>query len=119
MVPVIGSPRAFATADVDIKVGYPALRNHEAIADMVRDAAVDYVGEGQTVDLDYWFAGEDFAYFLQERPGTFYALGVRNQAKGMTHGLHTPQFALDEEALRLGPGFMAYVVWTYAQEATA
>ena len=108
-----------ATADVDIKVGYPALRNHEAEATRVREAAVDYVGEAQTVDLDYWFAGEDFAYFLQERPGTFYTLGVRNEAKGMTHGLHTPQFALDEEALRLGPGFMAYVAWTYAQEATA
>lgn len=103
-----------ATAEVDLKVGYPAVYNHEAEATLVRQAAVEYVGEERTVDLDRWYAGEDFAYFLQECPGTFYGLGVRNEDKGIVHGLHTPQFTLDEEALRVGPGFMAYVAWAYA-----
>jgi hippurate hydrolase len=108
-----------ATADVNVKVGYPALHNHEAETALVRDAALRYAGERRTVDLDRWYAGEDFAYFLQERPGAFYALGVGNEATGATHGLHTPQFAIDEEALRVGPGFMAYVVWQYVTQQTA
>ena len=69
----------------------------------------------RTVDADRWFAGEDFAYFLQECPGTFYQLGV-----GSEHGLHTSRFNPDEEALRTGTGFMAYLAWRYGHEhATA
>jgi hippurate hydrolase len=105
-----------ATADIDIRVGYPALYNHEAPTALVREAATEYVGPEQTVDLDRWFAGEDFAYFLQERPGTFYCLGIRNEDEGITHGLHTSRFTVDEESLRVGPGFMAYLAWKYGAE---
>jgi len=100
-----------ATADVDVKTGYPALRNHEAEAALVADAAHDYVGPDCTVDVDRWFAGEDFAYFLQERPGAFYQLGV-----GSEHGLHTSGLTVDEEALRTSTGFMAYLAWRYGRE---
>lgn len=105
-----------ATAEIEVRVGYPALYNHEAPTALTRDAATEYVGDERTVDLDRWFAGEDFAYFLQERPGTFYCLGVGNEKKSITHGLHTPQFDIDEEALRVGPGFMAYLAWKYGVE---
>ncbi len=105
-----------ATAEVDIKVGYPALYNHEEPTALVRDAAVEYVGASNTVDLGPWFAGEDFAYFLHERPGTFYTLGVGNEALGITHSLHTSRFTIDEEALRVGTGFLAYLAWRYGTE---
>jgi hippurate hydrolase len=107
-----------ATAEVDIKVGYPALYNHEAPTALVRDAAVEYVGETNTVDLGPWFAGEDFAYFLQERPGTFYTLGVGNEARDITHRLHTSRFTIDEEALRVGTGFLAYLAWRFGADRT-
>jgi len=100
-----------AAADVDVRTGYPALRNHEAEATLVADAAHDYVGPDRTVDADRWFAGEDFAYFLQERPGAFYQLGV-----GSEHGLHTSGLTVDEEALRTSTGFMAYLAWRYGRE---
>jgi hippurate hydrolase len=105
-----------ATADVEVRTGYPALYNHDAPTDLVRQCARDYVGPEQVHELDPWPAGEDFAYFLQARPGSFYRLGTRNEAKGIVHGVHTPQFTIDEEALRLGPGFMAYVAWRYGAE---
>lgn len=105
-----------ATAEVDVRVGYPALHNQEAPTRLVREAAVAYVGEEHTVDLGPWFASEDFAYFLRERPGTFYTLGVRNEAAGSVHELHTPRFTVDEEALRVGPGFMAYLAWRYGAQ---
>ena len=105
-----------AKVDLDIKVGYPALNNDPACADFVREAACAYVGEARTVELERWFASEDFAYFLQERPGAFYRIGTGNEAEGITHGLHTPHFTIDEEALRMAPGFMAYLAWRYGQE---
>ncbi|PQJ33706.1 N-acyl-L-amino acid amidohydrolase [Salinibacter sp. 10B] len=101
-----------ATADVEVKVGYPALYNHEEPTALVKAAAIDFLGEEHTVDVDPWFAGEDFAYFLRECPGSFYQLGA-----GTEHGLHTSKFATDEEALRTGTGFMAYLAWRYGAEA--
>jgi len=101
-----------ARAEVEIKVGYPALHNDPDTTAIVRDAAQTYVGDAQTLDLERWYAGEDFAYFLQQRPGTFYTLGVAPPT-GPGAGLHTPQFTVNEEALRTSPGFMAYLVCRY------
>ena len=101
-----------ARAEVEIKVGYPALHNDPDTTAIVRDAAQAYVGDAQTLDLERWYAGEDFAYFLQQRPGTFYTLGVA-PSSGPGAGLHTPQFTVNEEALRTSPGFMAYLMCRY------
>jgi hippurate hydrolase len=107
-----GTAAAFgATCDVEIAVGYPALFNNERLTAEVREAAVAYVGEEQVVDLPQWFASEDFAFYAQLLPGAFYVLGAGNEAEGITHGLHTPRFTVDERALRLGPGFMAFLAW--------
>lgn len=100
-----------ATCEVEILVGYPALSNDPATAEFVRSAAVEYVGEERVVDLPQWYASEDFAWYTQRLPGAFYVLGVGNEADGITHGLHTPRFSIDEDALRLGPGFMAFLAW--------
>ena len=105
-----------AEAEVEIAVGYPALYNHPEPTDLVRRAARDYVGPDNTVDLDQWFASEDFAFYLRELPGAFYRIGTGNEEEGITHGLHTPRFDIDEEALRVAPGFMAYLAWQYLQQ---
>lgn len=101
-----------AEVDLEIRVGYPALENHDGPTNHVRRTARTYVGKENTIELDPWYASEDFAYFLQELPGTFYRLGTGNEQRGISHGLHTPRFDIDEEALRTGAGFMAYLVCT-------
>lgn len=102
-----------ASVDVDIVVGYPALYNDPGTTEFVRSAAEEYVGADNVVDLDRWYASEDFAWYLKRLPGTFYRVGTRNEAKGIVHGLHTPRFTIDEDALRVSPGFMSYLVWKY------
>lgn len=105
-----------AKCDIEIRKGYPALNNDPALSGAVREAAVDYVGDENVVDLDPWFASEDFAYYAQQVPGAFYRLGTGNEREGIKHGLHTPRFTVDEEALRVGPGFMAYLCWLRGAE---
>jgi hippurate hydrolase len=95
------------TCEVRIVVGYPVLRNDEAAAALVRQTAVDYVGEARVVELPMWYASEDFAFYTEQVPGAFSVLGVGNEAEGITHGLHTPKMTVDEEALRTGTGFLA------------
>lgn len=45
---------------------------------------------------------EDFAFLAAKVPAAFIMLGIRNESAGSVHGLHTPQFRLDEAALPLG-----------------
>ena len=100
-------------ADIEIKVGYPALFNHDMPTDFVREAATTYVGQKNVVELDKWFASEDFAYYLKELPGSFYRIGVYSDKMNTQRALHTPHFDVDEDALKLSTGFMAYLAMTY------
>ena len=54
-------------------------------------------------------AAEDFARYSQVVPSCFYLLGVGNTEKGIKSSLHTPTFDIDETALTLNIGLMAYM----------
>ena len=89
--------------------GYPFLINEEKLTEQVRMYAQEYVGEENVVDLDIWMASEDFAYYSQVTAACFYMLGAGNKEKGITASLHTPTFNIDEDALALSTGLMAYI----------
>ncbi len=95
--------------EVDISRGYPYLENDPELTRRIKAAAVDYVGQENVVDIDITLASEDFAYYSQIIPASFYRLGTRNEAKGITSYVHTPTFDIDEEALKIGPGIMAWM----------
>ncbi len=55
------------------------------------------------------YGPEDFAYYTQVMPGCFYLLRTGDPNKpGTTAGLHRSEFNVDEDALVLGAGLMAY-----------
>jgi len=88
--------------------GYPALINEPQLTSRMRNYAVDYLGKENVVDLDIWMAAEDFAYYSQVTNACFYRLGTRNEARGITSSVHTSTFDIDEQALKIGVGLMAY-----------
>ena len=98
-----------ATCEIDIKDGYPFLQNAPALAKRMKEAAVEFLGQENVVDLDLWMAAEDFAYYSQEIDACFYRLGIRNEERGITSGVHTPTFDIDEKALQTGTGLMAWL----------
>lgn len=95
--------------EVTISHGYPYLENNPALTRRIRSAAEAYVGKENVVDIDLTLGSEDFAYYSHEIPASFYRLGTRNDAKGLTSYVHTPTFDIDEDALKLGPGLMAWM----------
>ena len=95
--------------EVNISRGYPYLENDPALTQRLRKAAEAYVGPANVVDLDITLGAEDFAYYSQVIPASFYRLGTRNEAKGITSYVHTPAFDIDEDALTIGPGLMAWM----------
>lgn len=100
-------------AEIDFKVmrGFPFLKNDEALTEMTRSYAGDYVGEENIVDLDIWMAAEDFAFYTQHVDACFYRLGVGNEKKGIISSVHTPTFNIDEKALEIGSGLMAWIAY--------
>lgn len=97
------------TCNFDIHKGYPFLVNEEKLTARVKDAAIDYLGEENVLDIDIWMAAEDFAYFSQASNACFYRLGTRSEAKGITSSVHTPTFDIEESSLGLSTGLMAYM----------
>ena len=52
---------------------------------------------------------EDFGYYSQKIPGCFFRLGSGNKSKGISAGVHTPTFNIDENAIEIGMGIMAWM----------
>lgn len=97
------------TCDVFIDVGYPFLSNDAETTRKARLAAEEYLGEENVEDLDLWLGAEDFAYYSHVVPSCFYRLGTGNEAKNTTNGVHTPNFNIDEDAIEVGIGLMAWI----------
>ncbi|MBC7381507.1 MAG: amidohydrolase [Bacteroidia bacterium] len=98
-----------ATINFEIRKGYPFLRNEPILTARAKASAEEYLGKENVVDLDIWMAAEDFSYYSQQAPACFYRLGTRNEAKGIISGVHTATFDIDEEALVIGAGLMAFM----------
>ncbi|MBL7842892.1 MAG: amidohydrolase [Cyclobacteriaceae bacterium] len=95
--------------EVEISHGYPFLKNDPSVTQRIRKAAEAYVGKENVVDIDITLGSEDFAYYSQVVPASFYRLGTRNESKGITSYVHTPTFNIDEDALITSPGLMAWM----------
>lgn len=95
--------------EVHIEDGYPFVMNHPETTQIAKQAAIEYLGEEKVVDLDQRMTAEDFAWYSQLMPATFYRIGTANKSKGIVSNLHTSTFDIDEESLLIGPGLMAWI----------
>ena len=91
-------------ANLDYAFSYPVTVNDEGAADRALSVATDLFGGQSVLELpNPSMGGEDFAFFLEKVPGAFIWLGVGEDIPG----LHTPQFAFDEEVLPRGSALLA------------
>jgi amidohydrolase len=97
------------SCNFEIKKGYPFLINDPELTEELIQAATDYLGKENVEELEIWMAAEDFAFYSQIMPASFYRLGVRNEEKGIVSPVHTTTFDIDEDALKIGMGLMAWL----------
>ena len=97
------------SCEINILHGYPYLENHPELTRRTKMQAEDYLGEENVMDLDIWMAAEDFAFYSKKVNACFYRLGVGNEAKGINSPVHTATFDIDEDALEVGSGLMAWL----------
>lgn len=81
--------------------GVPPVVNTEEETTMVEAASRAELGEDSVVLVEQSMGGEDFAWMLQEVPGTMIRLGTRNPG-GATYDLHRDDYVPDEHAIQCG-----------------
>lgn len=98
-----------AEATIHIDVGYPFVLNDEQLGNETIKKAGEYLGESNVEETELRMGAEDFAYYSHQVPACFFRLGAGNKLKGITSGVHTPTFNIDENAIEIGMGMMAWV----------
>ncbi|MBF2717787.1 M20 aminoacylase family protein [Agrobacterium vitis] len=97
------------TVEIDYERGYPATVNHKAETDYVRDLARRFAGEGKVFDMPRpTMGGEDFAYMLQEKPGTYFFLGTKRTENDPP--LHHPRYDFNDDIIPTGTAFWVDLV---------
>jgi amidohydrolase len=97
----------------DYQYGYPALVNDPEMSHLVASACAKGIGKENVEFIRPSMGGEDFAYYLQKVPGSFFRLGCRNEEKGIVHPFHSSSFDIDEDVLPFGVEMFARIIDQY------
>jgi len=98
-----------AEVDLHIDKGYPVVNNNDQLNEKAKGLAEQFLGKENVEETEIRMGSEDFGYYSQQIPGCFYRLGTGNREKGINAGVHTPHFNIDENAIEIGMGMMAWI----------
>ncbi len=101
---------------VDYMNGYPSLVNHGKETAIVREAVAGTLPDAVIVDLEKRMGAEDFAYYLQHKPGSFLYVGARGEDERTHYPHHHPRFDIDERALLQSAKVFLSIVGRYLTE---
>jgi hippurate hydrolase len=94
------------TAEIVYKEGYPVLVNSGDETTFAADVARELFGAEQVIEPYELIAGsEDFAYFLQQKPGCFFRLG-----NGATQAVHNSRYDFNDDSILIGAAFWTRLV---------
>ena len=94
------------TVEIEYKEGYPVLVNSNAETQFAADLARELFGAEQVIEPYELIAGsEDFAYFLEKRPGCFFRLG-----NGSTPSVHNSRYDFNDDSLLIGAAYWSKLV---------
>ncbi len=96
-----------ARYELRIDEGYSATINDPEVTAEAVEVLAGVFGREALVEVPLTMGGEDFSRYLQAIPGSFFFLGTRNEAKGLTASIHSPHFQVDEDVLPLGSASLA------------
>ena len=98
-----------AQVELEIKKGYPSLYNDPSMTYTARDLMIEYMGAEHVIELPQRMTAEDYSYYSQVVPACFYRLGTASPDGTKNSPVHTPTFDIDEDALEISSGLMAWL----------
>lgn len=100
-----------ATVDIDFTRGYISLYNHPKETEYIKQISADIVGEDNVKIKPADMGGEDFSYYVDKVPGTFFWVGGGNPDLNAIYPHHHPKFDVDEKSMLLiGKVFISAVL---------
>lgn len=108
-----------ARAKLDYRLGYPPVVNDEAEARRFFQVAEEQFGKAAVQVSEPIMVGEDFSYYLREKPGCFMFVGAGNEACGAVYPHHHPKFDVDERAMLISAQLMIAMAEDYIAEHSA
>ena len=103
--------------NLEIRLGYPALNNDPWATTFAQTAARELLGENAVFPAPPMMGAEDFAYYLESVPGTFWWIGAGTPEQGCIANLHNPKFTINESILPIGSALMAWIAYRYLLES--
>lgn len=97
----------------EFEYGYPVLMNDPEMSKLVTSACSKGIGKENVEVLRPSMGAEDFAYYLEKIPGSFFRLGIRNEKRGIIHPYHSSLFDIDEEVLPFGVEMFVRIIDQY------
>ncbi|MFD0697191.1 M20 family metallopeptidase [Paenibacillus sp. GCM10027628] len=83
----------------DYKMGYPPVVNDMNEAERFFKVGTELFGEEAVHESPLIMAGEDFSYYLHQKPGCYMFVGAGNEEAGIIHPHHHPKFDIDERSM--------------------
>lgn len=96
---------------------YPTTINDIKMYEHVRHVATEVVGKENVIKIAPMMGSEDFSFFANTIPASFFFIGMRNETCGSVHSGHSPLFFVDEEVLPLGATMHAAIAYRYIEQA--
>ncbi|KAJ6356137.1 hypothetical protein OIU78_004279 [Salix suchowensis] len=96
----------------------PPTVNDARIYEHVRRVSIDILGEGNVELAPSFMGSEDFAFYLENVPGSFLFLGIRNERIGSIYQPHSPYFTIDEDVFPIGASIYAAFAHSYLSNST-
>lgn len=92
--------------------------NDKRIYEYVQQVSKEIVGNKNTQMAPRVMGSEDFAFYLEQIPGTLLLIGTRNENTGSIHPQHSPYFTIDEDTLPIGAAIHAAFAHAYLLQST-
>ena len=103
------------TCSVNIKEGYPTVYNNEKITEKAIIFAKNFLNEKEVKEVDLTMTAEDFGYYSQKFPATFYRFGVKSKTDD-TGMLHNSRFNLDEACFETSVSLMSWLTISFLND---
>ncbi|MFS0553972.1 amidohydrolase [Brevibacillus sp. 179-C9.3 HS] len=105
-----------ADCTLNYRAGYPAVYNHPEESSIFTDIIGHCADTSQIIEMQPVMGSEDFAYYLQQKPGMFFFTGARNEELSANYPHHHPRFDIDERALVHAAKALITIVHHYCME---
>ncbi|WP_442596591.1 M20 family metallopeptidase [Neobacillus sp. D3-1R] len=105
-----------ASAEVDYERGYDAVYNHPEETELVKNALQDVPGVHSVLETPPVMPGEDFTYYTQKVPGSFFFTGAQMENPKDVFPHHHEKFDFDERAMAVTAKSFCSIILSYQKQ---